>query len=148
MWKYTLRTLTIGGSICVRLTSCLTGLDKTEQVKLFLFNISKAAESKQNKQEVSCTEILPPLWFTFLLSSTYSLQRRHFLTRAEHWPQTVMWPQGRKRISRFWSEQTMHSSKHFSSSLMPPTPSDDSGTCDIKFWAWLQSGKRQLVLFC
>ena len=60
MWKYTLRTLTIGGSICVRLTSCLTGLDKTEQVKLFLFNISKAAESKQNKQEVSCTEILPP----------------------------------------------------------------------------------------
>ena len=35
------RTLTIGGSITVWLTNCFTGLD--------LNNISKAAESKQNK---------------------------------------------------------------------------------------------------
>ena len=32
------RTLTIGGSITVWLTSCLTGLDLTKQVKLFLID--------------------------------------------------------------------------------------------------------------
>ena len=36
-------------------TSCLDGLDLTKQVNLLLFNINKAAESKQVKQEVSCT---------------------------------------------------------------------------------------------
>ena len=44
------RTLTIGGCITVRLTSCLTGLNSTNQVKLLLI---------QHKQEVSRTEILP-----------------------------------------------------------------------------------------
>ena len=40
-------------SIIVWLTSCLAGLDSTEDEKLLLFNISKTAESKQLKQEVS-----------------------------------------------------------------------------------------------
>ena len=37
----------------------LTGLDLTKQVKLLFINISKTAKSKQNKQEVSCTVLLP-----------------------------------------------------------------------------------------
>ena len=52
------RTLTIGGSITVRTTSCLTGLDLTRQVKLFFIQHEQSAESKQNKQEVSQTVIL------------------------------------------------------------------------------------------
>ena len=36
-----LRTLTIGGSVTVRLTSCLTGLDLTKQVKLLFTLIHK-----------------------------------------------------------------------------------------------------------
>ena len=51
--EYNQRILTVGGSITVRLTSCLT-----RQISCCLLNISKAAESKQNKQEVSCTVIL------------------------------------------------------------------------------------------
>ena len=35
------------------------GLDLTKQVKLFSFNFSKAAESKQNKQEFNRTAMLP-----------------------------------------------------------------------------------------
>ena len=50
-------TLTIGGSIIVWLISNLTSLDLTKQSS---FNISKAAESKQNKQEVGHTMILSP----------------------------------------------------------------------------------------
>ena len=41
--------------MAVRLTSCDDALDLTKQVKSLLFNISKAAEFKQVKQEVSCT---------------------------------------------------------------------------------------------
>ena len=41
------------------MTSCLTGLDLSKKAKLFNFIISKAAESKQNKQGVSRTLILP-----------------------------------------------------------------------------------------
>ena len=52
--------LAIGRSIIVQLTSCLTGLDLAKQVKLMIIQQSQAAESKQNKQEVSrSTEILP-----------------------------------------------------------------------------------------
>ena len=40
------RILTIGGTINVRLTSCVTGLDLTKQVKL-IFNIRNASESKK-----------------------------------------------------------------------------------------------------
>ena len=54
----TQRTLTKGGSIIVQLT-CLTGLDLTNQVKLLQIQHSKAAESKDNKHEVSRTLILP-----------------------------------------------------------------------------------------
>ena len=47
------------GSITVRLTSCLTGLDSTKLVNLYLIqDSSKAAESKPVKQEVSRTVIL------------------------------------------------------------------------------------------
>ena len=53
------RIVTIGGSITVWLTSCLTGLDLNKQVKLFFIQISKAADSAQNKQDVSHTVILP-----------------------------------------------------------------------------------------
>ena len=53
------RTLTIWESINVQLTSCLTGLDSTKHIKLMLIQHKKAAESKQNKQEVSHTVILP-----------------------------------------------------------------------------------------
>ena len=48
---------------------------------------------------------------TFLRSSTYSLQIRHFLTRSEHPLQTATWAQGKNRVSLFWSEQTRHSSR-------------------------------------
>ena len=51
--------LTIGGSINIPLTSCLTCLDLTKQVNLLLNDISKAAESYHNKQEVNCTVTLP-----------------------------------------------------------------------------------------
>ena len=61
------RTITIGGGFTVRLTSSLTGLDLTNQVKLIVIQHSKAAESKQNKQEVSRAVIRPPmvivLWY-------------------------------------------------------------------------------------
>ena len=40
------------------ITSCLTGLDLTRQVKLFFIQHEQSAESKQNKQEVSHTVIL------------------------------------------------------------------------------------------
>ena len=50
------RTPTKGGNITVQLTSFLTGLDLTKQVKLFF--ISNAAESKHNKLEVIHTVIL------------------------------------------------------------------------------------------
>ena len=43
---FTQRTLTIGGSIIVRLTSCLSSSDLTD----CSFNTSKAAESNQNNQ--------------------------------------------------------------------------------------------------
>ena len=53
------RIFTYSGSISVRLTSCLDRLDLTKKVNLLLlFNISKAAESKKVKQEVSLTVIL------------------------------------------------------------------------------------------
>ena len=45
----------------------------------------------------------------------YSRQSRHFLTLGAQCEQKVMWPQGREMVSLFWSEQTMHSSRHFSS---------------------------------
>ena len=49
------RTLTIAGSITVLLISCLT-----KQVKLLLMHHKQSSpESKQDKQEVSCTVILP-----------------------------------------------------------------------------------------
>ena len=62
----TLRTLTIGENITVRLTSCLTGLDLAKQVKLLFLNLRKAAESNQNKHGVSCTMILPPMVSVYL----------------------------------------------------------------------------------
>ena len=71
-------------------------------------------------------------WITFFLSSTNSLHKRHFLTRAEHWWQTVIWPHGRNNTSRLWSEHTIHSSKHFSSTWLIAIPSPR-----IKFCIWL-----------
>ena len=54
------------GSLTLQLTFCLDGFDLTKQVNLLLFKISKATESKQVKQEVSCTVILL-LYVSFLL---------------------------------------------------------------------------------
>ena len=53
------KTHHIGESITLQLTSCLTGLDLTKQENFGSFNISKAAESKQHKQEIRWTVILP-----------------------------------------------------------------------------------------
>ena len=69
---------------------------------------------------------------TFLRSSTYSLHSKHFFTLGEHWLQTVMWPQGMNKTSLFWSEQTIHSSKHFSSTLWFEPASDL-----MKLFIWL-----------
>ncbi len=50
------------GSITVRMTSCLTGLDKSVlQIKKIVS--SHTADSKPVKQEVKGTVILPPLVF-------------------------------------------------------------------------------------
>ena len=40
------RILTIRGSIIVQLTSCLTGLDLTKQVNLFLIQHKESAETE------------------------------------------------------------------------------------------------------
>ena len=53
------RPLPTRRSITVRPTSCLVGLDLMKQVKLFYIQHRKSTESKQNKQEVSQTVILP-----------------------------------------------------------------------------------------
>ncbi len=54
---------TKGGSIIVRLTSCLTGLESAVwQLTIFIF-ICKTGWSKLVKQEVNGTVILPPLVF-------------------------------------------------------------------------------------
>ena len=57
--KFNQRTLTIGGSINVQLTSCLTGLDLTKQGMLMLIQQKQAAKSKENKQSVSRIVRLP-----------------------------------------------------------------------------------------
>ncbi len=54
---------TIGGSITVLLTSCLTGLESAVwQLTIFVF-IFQTDQSKPVKQEVNGTVILPPLVF-------------------------------------------------------------------------------------
>jgi hypothetical protein len=54
---------TIGGSITVPLTSCLTGLDKSVfKIKTKIVSCH-TANSKPVKQEVNSTVILPPLEF-------------------------------------------------------------------------------------
>ena len=69
------RTLTIGGSITVWQTSCLTGLNSTKQVKPMLIQRkNKAAKSKRNKQ-VSQTVILAlKLEFSGLIISITSVK--------------------------------------------------------------------------
>ena len=62
--EYNQRILTVGGSITVRLTSYLT-----KQI-----SISKAAESKPNKQEVSGTVILNPKLVFFDISHKLRLK--------------------------------------------------------------------------
>ena len=68
--------MTCRGSITVRLTSCLDGLESTKQVNLLLFNISKAAESKQVKQDISCTVIFTSLVSEYYLMSLLFLYRK------------------------------------------------------------------------
>ena len=53
------RTLSIGGMITVPLVSSLTGL--TRQENMLLFVCTETTESKQSKQEISCTAIPPPM---------------------------------------------------------------------------------------
>lgn len=48
---------------------------------------------------------------TLVLDWTWSLQMRHFLTRGEQSEQVAMCPHGPNSVSRFISEQTMHSSR-------------------------------------
>ena len=52
-WLVIQRILAFKGSIAVWMTYCLDELDSVKKVNLLLFNLSKAAESKQIKQEVS-----------------------------------------------------------------------------------------------
>ena len=66
------RTLTIRGSINVHLTSCLTGLEFSKQVKPMLIQHKL---NKQNKQEVSCTVILP-LFISKLRKRQYQSPQR------------------------------------------------------------------------
>ena len=47
---------------------------------------------------------------TLVLDWTCSLQRRHFFTLGEHREHVQTWPHGPNKVSRFKSEQTMHSS--------------------------------------
>lgn len=47
---------------------------------------------------------------TLVLDCTVSLHMRHFFTRGEHREQVATWPHGPNSMSRFMSEQTMHSS--------------------------------------
>ncbi len=54
---------TKGGSITVLLTSCLTGFDWSVLKIKTKIVISHTADSKQVKQEVNGTVILPPLVF-------------------------------------------------------------------------------------
>ena len=58
--KYKQRKLAIVGSITVHLTSCLTGLDSTKQVKFLIIKHKKSSliQTKKN-QEVSCIVKLP-----------------------------------------------------------------------------------------
>jgi len=57
-----------GGSITALSTSCLTGLELAVwQQTIFVF-ICKKDKSKQVKQEVNCTVILPPLVFLDLMA--------------------------------------------------------------------------------
>lgn len=62
---------------------------------------------------------------TFVLDWTCSLQSKHFLTLGAQREQVAMWPHGPKRVSLFMSEQTMHSSIGFLSSIssLPPLES-------------------------
>ena len=60
------------GSIIVCVTSRLTRLNLTKQIKLFFSqHVRKAAKSKQNKHEVSRTLILISPMTRFLCSSLY-----------------------------------------------------------------------------
>ena len=65
-----------------------------------------------------------------------SLQTRHFLTRGAQAEQQLTWPHGPKSVSRFMSEQTMHSS---AASLMSPPISVNATapiSCDsVSPWA-------------
>jgi hypothetical protein len=54
---------TIGGSITVLLTSCLTGLESAVWQQTILFLFAKQTNPSQWKQEVDGTVILPPLVF-------------------------------------------------------------------------------------
>ncbi len=62
-WLVAAAVKTKGGSITLLLTSCLTGLELAVwQLTIFVF-VCKRDKSKQVKQEVNCTVILPPLVF-------------------------------------------------------------------------------------
>ena len=61
-------------SLYLQLTSCLTGLNSTKLVNMLLIHISKAAEFKQVKQEVSCT-VIPSLYSVSGYSLPYSKAR-------------------------------------------------------------------------
>ena len=71
------RTLTRGCSSRYQCTDDLQfdWFDLTKQVKLFLFTKRKAAKSKQNKQEVSCTLIHPLKLVFSALSFFHSLHK-------------------------------------------------------------------------
>ncbi len=59
---------TKGGSITVKLTSCLTGLDESVLKTKTKIVSCHAANSKPVKREVNCTVIVfPGLWYTYFL---------------------------------------------------------------------------------
>ncbi len=65
---------TKGGSITVPLTSCLTGLDESVLQIKTKFVSCHIADSKQVKQEVNGTVILPPLVFPGSVQWTSSVR--------------------------------------------------------------------------
>ena len=80
---------------------------------------------------------MPPYFRTLVLDCTVSLHMRHFLTRGEHSEHVATWPHGPNNISRFMSEQTMHSSRPSFSSV-----SAGSMETGLFFWVPLPQEKK------
>ena len=84
----------------------------------FWCRFEKASERERGERLKKCT---------FVRTVMGSLQTRHFLTRGAQTEQQLTWPHGPKRISRFKSEQTMHSSTKSNSDISDKAEAPISG---------------------